>query len=263
MPSPFPGMDPYLENTSTWRDLHHSLITYIRDALQPNLRPNYNARIEERVYMVTPPQRFYPDVTLLKMPRALKESRTLSTASPANLREPIELILPKEEQREPFLEIRQRSGEVVAVIEVLSPSNKAHGEGYQQYLRKQNDVLNSQAHLVEIDLLSTGLFATACNVQGARPEDLPPSRYLICVSRAQDRNEARFLMYPIRLQEALPAFRIPLKAPDPDVVLNLQAVFEKCYDNGGYADFVNYKEQPPAPLTEEEGTWVKEMILKV
>ncbi len=53
MPSPFPGMDPYLEERSLWPDMHSSLISYIREALQPQLRPKYIARIGERVELTT------------------------------------------------------------------------------------------------------------------------------------------------------------------------------------------------------------------
>ncbi|MBI5350560.1 MAG: DUF4058 family protein, partial [Chloroflexi bacterium] len=82
MPSPFPGMDPYLENPTMWPDLHHRLITYIADTLQPALRPNYNARIGERVYLVSPPQSFYPDVTLLKTPKVIREAPAAVAATP-------------------------------------------------------------------------------------------------------------------------------------------------------------------------------------
>ncbi len=259
MPSPFPGMDPHLENPTTWPDLHHRLISYISEMLQPKLRPNYNARIGERVYLVSPPQGFYPDVTLLKTPKVVKEAPTAVAATPA-IREPIELMLPMEEIREPFLEIYHRAGEVITAIEVLSPANKTGGEGYEQYRRKQNEVLQSRAHLVEIDLLSIGMFVVACGYLGARPVALPPSRYVICVSRATDRS--RVEAYPLKLQEPLPAFRIPLKAPDPDVVLNLQAVFEKCYENGGYEDLINYKNAPPVPLSSEEEEWMRITMFK-
>ncbi len=52
MPSPFPGMDPYLETAHHWPDVHHRLITYIADNLQNHIRPKYHARIEERLYVV-------------------------------------------------------------------------------------------------------------------------------------------------------------------------------------------------------------------
>ena len=54
MPGPFPGLDPYLERRDLWPDVHQSLITYSRDALQPQIRPRYHARIGERLYVIPP-----------------------------------------------------------------------------------------------------------------------------------------------------------------------------------------------------------------
>ena len=51
MPSPFPGMDPYLEEPGLWPDVHHRLITVTSDTLAAALRPKYYVRIEERVYL--------------------------------------------------------------------------------------------------------------------------------------------------------------------------------------------------------------------
>lgn len=51
MPSPFPGMDPYLEERAVWPDVHTSLMTYIREALQPQIRPKYVARTGERIHL--------------------------------------------------------------------------------------------------------------------------------------------------------------------------------------------------------------------
>jgi hypothetical protein len=263
-------MDPYLERPATWSDLHQSLITYIRDALQPELRPNYLARIGERVYIAETGRNIYPDVTLLGRP--LRERRPESpaetpapvagaVATPTVIREPFTLMLLSGEHREPYLEIIHSTGhEVVTVIEVLSPANKTPGEGYEQYRKKQREVLRSRAHLVEIDLLSQGLFVLAFSEKDTRPEDFPRSRYLISVSRAPDRTA--FETYPLILPEPLPTFRIPLRAPDPDVPLNLQAVFDKCYENGRYADIIDYDQPPPAPLSLNEQHWLKTALLK-
>ncbi len=271
MPSPFPGMDPYLENPATWSDLHQSLITYIRDALQPELRPNYLARIGERVYVAETGRNIYPDVTLLGRP--MRERRPESAGavaaptaeaevSPVVVREPFTLMLLSGEHREPYLEIIHSTGrEVVTVIEVLSPANKTPGVGYEQYRKKQSEVLRSRAHLAEIDLLSQGLFVLAFDSDGGkRPDDVPRSRYLISVSRAPDRTV--FDLYPLILPEPLPTFRIPLRAPDPDVLLNLQAVFDKCYENGRYADVTDYTQPPPVPLSLDEQHWVKTNLFK-
>ena len=39
MPSPFPGMNPFLEHPLVWQDFHQSLVTRIRDALAGQVRP--------------------------------------------------------------------------------------------------------------------------------------------------------------------------------------------------------------------------------
>jgi hypothetical protein len=263
MPSPFPGMDPYLEEAVRWPDVHQSLITYIRDALQPQVRPGYHARMGERVYILQPPRAMYPDVILTRRPaREPGPARLAVQASEATVAEedvdtPVILTLPPVEQREPFVEIIHAAGdEVVAVIEVLSPANKTPGEGHRLYRRKQQEILDSPAHLVEIDLLSEGLHTVAISEEGRA--SLPPHRYLVSVKRAPERY--RFEAYPIRLQRRLPRVRVPLREPDPDVTLELQAVFAQCYDNGGYADFVDYQEQPPVMLSPEEAAWVDGLL---
>jgi len=263
VPSPFPGMDPYLEDPARWPDVHQSLITYIRDALQPHLRPRYHARMGERVYILQPPRALYPDVILTRQPIREPAPVSLATLSPEvrmaeeELDTPIVLTLPPVEHREPFVEIvHAADGEVVTLIEVLSPANKTPGKGYRLYRRKQQEILDSHAHLIEIDLLSEGLHTVAISEEGLA--SLPPHRYLISVKRAPE--QYRFEVYPILLQRRLPRFRVPLREPDPDVTLDLQAVLTRCYDNGGYADFVDYRQPPPAPLSPEETAWVDDLL---
>jgi len=263
MPSPFPGMDPYLEDSARWPDVHQSLITYIRDALQPQVRPRYHARMGERVYILQPPKAMYPDVMLTRRP--VRETALVDLAAPASeatvaeedLDTPITLVLPPVEHREPFVEIVHAAGdEVVTVIEVLSPANKTAGEGHRLYRRKQQDILDSPAHLIEIDLLSEGLHTVAISEEGMA--SLPPHRYLVSVKRAPERY--RFEVYAIPLQRRLARVRVPLREPDADVTLDLQAVFTQCYDNGGYADFVDYQKPPPVALALEEAAWVDGLL---
>jgi hypothetical protein len=268
MPGPFPGMDPYLEEPARWPDVHQSLITYIRDALQPQVRLRYHARMGERVYILTPPQTMYPDVLLTQRPLGstelaeVRESTLVVpevTATTESLDSPIILTFPPAEQREPFVEIVHTAGdEVVAVIEVLSPVNKAAGEGHRLYRRKQQATLESTVHLIEIDLLSEGLPTVAIPQEGRT--SLPPHRYLVSVRRAPEKY--RFELYPIPLQRRLPRLRVPLREPDPDVGLDLGAVFAQCYDNGGYADLVDYGQPPPVAVSDEETAWLDELLKK-
>ena len=53
MKSPFPGMDPYLEDQGRWPDFHASMITYCRDALSDRLPDDYVAQMGEEVRIVT------------------------------------------------------------------------------------------------------------------------------------------------------------------------------------------------------------------
>jgi hypothetical protein len=240
-----------------------SAVDYVhsRDTIGPPLRPRYHARIGERVYILEPPHLFYPDVTIIRQPLTVREPAPVYAATAEAETEvvdvPVLVTLPPVEHREPYLEIvHAAGGEVVTVIEVLSPANKAPGEGHRLYRSKQQELLDTPIHLVEIDLLSSGLHTVALSEEGRA--ELPPHRYLICVRRGPERR--RFEVYPIPLSRRLPRMRIPLKEPDPDVVLDVQAVLDRCYDNGGYADLIDYRRPPSAPLSPEEAAWVDGLL---
>jgi hypothetical protein len=147
-------MDPYLEARSLWSGVHASMITYFQEALQPQLRPKYIARIEERLQLTQISQSYVPDVVLLQ---ALREP-TVTYAPTQSLvaDEPQIVSTPDEAYRELYLEIIAReSGDVVTIIELLSPANKV-GDGRSQYIQKQNDLLETDINLVEMDLLGYG-----------------------------------------------------------------------------------------------------------
>ena len=259
MPSPFPGMDPYLEQPESWPDLHHRLIAYMAEALQPALEPGYRARVDVRLYVVRPRRSIYPDVAIVR--EAVAEYTVVQAEprpyAPSEVAEPYIVFLPEEQHREAYLQIIDaRNGKVVTVIEVLSPANKTEGEGRRQYLRKQDEILNSDIHLVEIDLLGDGERVTPelRDASGA----LLAYRCVVCVSRAEDRG--RYETYPIRLQSPLPRFRVPLRAPDADVALDLQSVFNRAYDSAAYAAEIKYLQPVPVVLTAEEQTWVDQLL---
>ena len=268
MPSPFPGMDPYLENSARWRDFHQRLMTYACDAIQPLLPPKYLAQLDERLTVGSTGRQILPDVTVL---RTLREAQVeyavaIADAPPPNplpaaptlpqITEPIRVRV--DHVREPYIEIIQpETGEVITVIEVLSPTNKTDKEGRKQYEQKRHAVLHSTAHLVEIDLLSQGeQFSPP--IREANGE-LRSCRYVIAVNRAEhDRSD--YELYPLALQDPLPNFRIPLRTPDADVTLDLQAVFTRCYDNGRYNLLLNYTKPPAVPLSDEEHTYAQSLI---
>lgn len=262
-------MDPYLESAAYWRDVHACLITHIRAALQPLLRPNYNARIEERL-LIAPLDRFiYADVSLHKRrvedaAATVYETATEATSSEASpgadaerrpIARPWIVSLDDEPATTTYIEIiRTDSREVVTVIEVLSPTNKTRDGGFEDYARKRRELLSSQVNLVEIDLLAQGIrpFPQPAECDAAR------CRYMIGVSRASRRNE--YELYPIAIGEALPRFNVPLRAPDPDVPLDLQTAFDRCYDEGAYQDLIDYAQPPNTTLTESERLIVSERL---
>lgn len=259
MPNPFPGMNPYLEDPNEWGDVHHALMTYIRDALQPALPSAYAARLNIRVF-VDELQPRIPDVLVLE--KTTRELASAYAVAPTALdvpppAEPLIVYLDPIEEHEAFVEIvRLEDEHIVTLIEVLSPTNKKQGEGRSQYLRKQREIFESDTHFVEIDLLAQGL-PTLAVLQSERVA-LPAHRYLINVRRAPDRY--RFEVYPIPLQERLPNIRIPLRAPDPDVTCDIQSVLNKAYDNGAYDRLLNYREPPRTILVAEEEKWLDQVL---
>jgi hypothetical protein len=170
------------------------------------------------------------------------------------------------EIREVFVEILPVGDEsrVVTVIEVLSPSNKAAGsEGRALYLTKQREVLQSQTHLIEIDLLRAGGYTIAPPEETLREAALNRRTrwdYLVSLHRAGTRG--RYEVWPIRVRDRLPLIRVPLAGDDPDVVLDLQAILHHCYDSGRYARRIDYRREPHHPLAGDDAEWAAALLLE-
>lgn len=180
MPSPFPGMDPYLEG-SEWTSLHAELCSEIARQLAPQLRPKYVVRLSRRCITEMPDDlgivtgEFYPDVALTTSERCndLAESSTSMLTAPMQMA----TVMPS---RVPHLTVEIRDvtqRELITAIEVLAPTNK-RGEGHREYLDKRSRILCSMTHLVEIDLLRTGR-----RVPMQKP--LPAASYFVFVSRGE------------------------------------------------------------------------------
>ncbi len=261
MPSPFPGMDPYLE--AHWRDVHAGLIIYARDALQGVLPPSLRARVEESVLLETPnglsEHPLFPDVRVVEYPpqspRRGLESRPEAGVAVA---EPLVVEIEVEPPSETFLEIidRESGNRVITVIEFLSPSNKSPGSNREQYRRKQRKVCSSGANLVEIDLNRFGVHTLAFALENLPPEN--HTAYMACVRRTTLPGFAE--VYPILLWEPLPVVKIPLRRDDADVPLNLQTLIEQCYRNGGYEDTLNYAADPEPLLFGADREWAEEWL---
>lgn len=268
MPSPFTGMDPFLEDPAIFPDLHDSLITYLREALNAQLPAPYFAGIASRVWVEVSERRIEPDVNVLRPERPPPGGGTFGdgggvAVAEAVQVEPVVVHVPLEEIRETFLEIYARPGgeRLVTTIEVLSLANKTPGaHGRALYLKKQGEILNSQVHLVEIDLLRGGIHSTAV------PLDHAVARagtfdYHVCVHRFDTPED--YFLYPIRLGRRLPAVGIPLLPGDPavDVNADLQAVLDRCYDTGHYLRRVRYHRRTPVPpLDPVQAEWAETVL---
>lgn len=250
-------MDPYLE--SHWGDVHHSLIQYARDALQSELPDDLRARVEERVFLESEPELIrviVPDVHVAQVHRApAQESAAMQTGGVA-VAEPLVFEVRAEPVTEGYLEIRQRDGgKVISVLEFLSPANKLGGAGQRLYLEKQDEVLRSDASLVEIDLVRKGRRVLAlpdCDIPLANRAD-----YLACVSPGWRR--ARRELYVMPLRQRLPLLPIPLRLNEPPVTLDLQALLDQAYVAGRYDD-TNYGRELDPPLPPESAAWAAEIL---
>ncbi len=222
MPSPFPGMNPYLEQDDTWDDFHPSFIVQARNTLSPQVGPNYLTRIVFRD-------------SLHEL--SAEERRFAGQAV--------------ETQREAHLEIYdRRDRRAVTVLELLSMANKTPGPDHDAYVGKRRSLLASQIHLVEIDLRRGGT--------RPMPPELPSCDYYALVSRYEHRPD-KVDVWPIRLRERLPVIPIPLTAPDPDVQLDLQSLLHRVYDDAEYGKYI-YMETPQPPLAPDDDAWARSLV---
>jgi hypothetical protein len=251
----FPGMDPYLERPAFWPGFHNRFIVYLADHLQPLLRPRYIAAVEERVFVEGPDREIIPDVRVVQRPRP----RTEGAVGLAESDEPLVVRVSGLEIHEAYVEIldRQSGLQVVTVIELVSPSNKRPGAGRDSYKQKQREVLHSQAHLVEIDLLRDGRHVLAVPESVARRE--AAYDYLIAVNRAGEQRDV-FDLYPRTVRDRLPRVRVPLAAGDADVPLDVQVVLQKSYEAGAYEERINYAEACSPLLTAADEEWAAARI---
>lgn len=250
MPSPFPGMDPYLEAASLWPNVHNSLIIALRDDLAPRLRPRYYVAVEERTVQLSSDDLLFatrPDLAVVEAP-AYADSPLLAHARSEIEAITVEVPLP-DDIREVYLEIRTAdTDQVVTVVELLSPSNKLSGEGRRQYERKRLELFGTLTHLVEVDLLRAG---QSMPMRGA-PRN---SAYRILISRASQRPRAQLLLFGIR--QPIPAFQLPLQRGDDEPVVELNQMVHLLYDRAGYDLRIDYTRDPPLPeVAGDDAVWL-------
>ncbi len=255
MPSPFPGMNPYLEHPELWAEVHHWLIILIAESLVPQLRPKYRVAIEKRIYQISDANSILvgiPDVTVQRQP-STTNPRMSNVALAAPPAQALTVTVPMPETiEESYLEVRDvATKEVVTAIELLSPKNKRSGEGRKAYKIKRQRVLKSSTNLVEIDLLRAG---KAMPILDNNIE----SNYRILVSRSNRRPLAD--LYAFNLQNAIPSFPLPLQEGDPEPLVDLQSLLNGLYDRAGYDLVIDYSQDPFPALSEADTAWADEVL---
>lgn len=254
MPSPFPGMNPYLEDPKSWPSFHTRFNAACDRALAGQLAPDYFAQLEEHVYLYEMPEERWiggrrPDIAIFPLGSASGFTGGATTIAPQEVRTPAYV----DQVKLSYIAIYDRSGKsVVTVIELLSPSNKKPGVDRESYIGKRRELLASTTNLVEIDLHRSW---------SRMPWDgSPVCDYSVAVSRHWQ--SPRVGYWPVGLLDRLPLIPIPLKEGDREVSLDLQAVLDQVYDDAGYGNYLYATSVPNPPLTAEQAVWAEALILQ-
>lgn len=250
MPSPFPGMDPYLEG-ELWSSFHAEFAVTIAHALNPLLTPRYIA-LPEKYQETVAPQEIgiafesearYPDVAVARTEDKKRKALEAAAVLAAPLMLDTVVAIPVNHSWIKIIDRRNRR--LVTAIEFMSPANK-HGHGRKKYLRRRTSFLMSSAHLMEIDLLRSGQ-----RVPMVAP--LPEAAYFVFLCRSGQRPATQ--IWPVALDKPLPAVPVPLLPGDTDISLDLQRVFTQVYDLGAFQYVIDYREDPEVTLSPDWASW--------
>jgi hypothetical protein len=230
MPGPFPGMDPYLENPLRWPDLHCRFIVCLATELNAGLTPKYVACINEWTHTAEPP----------RMPHAY-----------------ISVHLTADVHKDMEAGQALRATRAVTVITLMSPGYKSeYSPNRSAYLLMQTKICNSHAHLMEIDLLRGGAHTLALPSKALTK--VGTFDYRVCLHRAGAGEH--YETWSFLLSEPLPRIPVPLKNGDADIVIDLQAIFDRCYDAAGYKWHVDYSRTPDPPLKPGAAAWARTLL---
>jgi hypothetical protein len=269
-------MDPYLEAPDIWPDFHDALANEMRGVLNQTLPPPYYARLEMRPEIGVVNQdegtqykrRIVPDVSVAHPPGSEgKQDAVAVLEGPRTAISPsLEITVPSEQGQHTIVEIRdpRRGHRLVTLIEIVSPSCKHPGADRRAYQQKHREVYNSDANLIELDLLRGGdRVLHNLHVESAIAALEPPPDYLVLVNRAWQRagGQVSYQIFAIGLRELLPCIPVPLREGEPEVPLDLQYVVNRAYDSGPYRrGAVNYGQPPEPPLREADVGWAAEHL---
>lgn len=254
MPSPFPGMDPWLEHPARFGGLHSQLVAYAVELLQPQLLDRgYFVAPNERVWVEETQRDILPDGAVVQW----RQGAGSSPATVAEADKSVKVRKFKSEFRQPYLEIFDSARrKLITGIEFVSPTNKSKTTGRRLYRKKQRELQAAGVNLVEVDLLRDG--RPIVLAEPALTESVLPWDYLVCLWRAHEDED--YELYPIPLRSRLPRIRIPLKPNEAEPTLDLQAVLDRAYDAGPYRVSVDYRKKPAPPLVLPDEQWAHSLL---
>lgn len=244
-------MDPYLEHPSLWPDVHNRLIAAVADALSPQVAPRYYVGLERRTYKLSTDDIIFvgrPDLAVTLSGEPVRpHPLPLADVGVMEVEVPME-----DEVGETYLEVCEvKTGRVVTVLELLSPANKLHKQGREEYEAKRAAILRTRTNLVEIDLLRAG-------------EPMPLRRqpmesdYRILVSRGTQRPRAQLVTFNVR--HAISTFSLPLLPGDDEPTVDVGAILHTLYQRARFDLRLDYSQPPVPPLSEEDAEWARALI---
>jgi hypothetical protein len=255
--SPFPGMDPYLEDPAFWEGFHDVLVTECMFDLEHSLPDGYISNVRVRAEFIgidDPVANVYVPGIARKIAKR-KSPAASETGGGVGLAVELDVVtipsIDSIEVREAYIEVLRVPGyELVTVIELMSPWNK-NGAGVGIYRGKRAALVRDGTHFVELDLLRGGT-----RTKLARP--LPPGDYYANIFRGDRKPEVDVVRW--KLRDKLPTIPIPLRAPDKDVPLNLTEAVHTAYERGRYDRKLRYARPLDPPLEEQDAKWADELI---
>jgi hypothetical protein len=255
MPSPFPGMDPWLEDEEVFPNFHDRLIIYLQDQLNLVMPTGYVATSKNRVWV---DDKLRCDLPVILFGRDHEPNGNVGSTTTLTGLVSIGQERTSDPWEEPYLEILSTKGKrLVTAIEVLSRSNKKPGDyGRKAYQDKQQEFRLAGVNLVEIDLLRGGPHITLVPLKRLQ-EVIGQFDYHISVMVG---HSLAYHAAAIRLTDRLPIIGIPLDPEIPEVTVDLQPLLDRCYDGGRYPELVNYRHPCDPPLTPEQQVWAEGIL---
>jgi hypothetical protein len=245
-------MDPYLEHPALWPDVHNRLIAALADDLSERVAPRYYVGLERRTYLLKADDLVFvgrPDLAVAPA----SDIPVLAPQPTATSTLVLEVDVPmQDEVSENFLEIHKvKTGKWITIVELLSPVNKLHKQGREEYERKREYVFRSWTSLVEIDLLRAG---EPMPVIGAQVK----SDYRILVSLGSQRPRAALMAFTLR--QPIPVFTLPLLPGDEAPEVTLNRILHDLYRRARFDLRLDYTQPPVPPLSDADRLWAHELI---